>query len=64
MYCANLGLKINAKLGGRNVEINGSGPDAGLPVIGGRRFMLIGERLCPSACQPAFHRRPPPHAHS
>eukprot|EP00879_Flechtneria_rotunda_P012539 GHRR01013092.1.p1 GENE.GHRR01013092.1~~GHRR01013092.1.p1 ORF type:complete len:202 (-),score=68.46 GHRR01013092.1:1379-1984(-) len=45
-YCANLGLKINAKLGGVNVRLAGN-PDQVIPVIGGRPFILFGVALSP-----------------
>ncbi|KAF8058950.1 AGO1 [Scenedesmus sp. PABB004] len=45
-YCANLGLKINAKLGGINMRLAGN-PDQVIPVVGGRPFILVGVALAP-----------------
>uniref|UniRef100_A0A383VYD8 Piwi domain-containing protein n=1 Tax=Tetradesmus obliquus TaxID=3088 RepID=A0A383VYD8_TETOB len=47
-YCANLGLKINAKLGGVNMRLAGN-PDQVIPVVGGRPFILFGLALAPPA---------------
>lgn len=40
-YCANLALKVNAKLGGLNVHLLGE-PTNVVPVVGGRPFMVFG----------------------